>query len=379
MRIMVNASTTVVGGGAQVAANFIRYAVRDHRHEFYFIVSKEVAAHLGREELGDQSLEVDTSPSKILSGHSVRKSIRSAVKKFFPDVVFTVFGPAYQRFTVPHVCGFANPWDTHPNTVAYKTLSIIQRIRSRLLRIYKRAWLSKRDFYWTETIVSQKGLLKITGLKPESIKVIPNGYSQVFDGQESKRVYQGDSVKRVLVIGAPYPHKRFPFVAEVALRLKERGWRKKIKFYVTLPEEDQSREVDIFWKRVREFDVEEMIVNVGKLSSQECPKYYQQSDCVFLPTVLETFSASYLESMAMSRPIITSDLNFARDICEDAATYFEPESAFEAARAIERVLLDSELQSLLVRNGLARLEYFPSPRGKYETHIDWLRCVLENS
>jgi glycosyltransferase involved in cell wall biosynthesis len=122
-----------------------------------------------------------------------------------------------------------------------------------------------------------------------------------------------------------------------------------------------------------------MIVNVGKLSSQECPKYYQQSDCVFLPTVLETFSASYLESMAMSRPIITSDLNFARDICEDAATYFEPESAFEAARAIERVLLDSELQSLLVRNGLARLEYFPSPRGKYETHIDWLRCVLENS
>lgn len=35
-----------------------------------------------------------------------------------------------------------------------------------------------------------------------------------------------------------------------------------------------------------------------------------------MPTVLEVFSATYPEAMAL--PIVTSDLDFARDICDNA-------------------------------------------------------------
>ncbi len=42
---------------------------------------------------------------------------------------------------------------------------------------------------------------------------------------------------------------------------------------------------------------------------------------VFIPTLLEVFSATYLEAMLMKKPIIASDLEFSRDICGESA-YF---------------------------------------------------------
>ena len=45
---------------------------------------------------------------------------------------------------------------------------------------------------------------------------------------------------------------------------------------------------------------------------------------MFLPTFLECFSASYAEAMLMKKPIITSNLGFAQNVCKDAAVYFDP-------------------------------------------------------
>lgn len=66
------------------------------------------------------------------------------------------------------------------------------------------------------------------------------------------------------------------------------------------------------------------ILNVGPLKQQELAGYYQHCDALFLPTLLESFSGAYLEAMQFGRPILTSDLDFARYICGDAAMYFDP-------------------------------------------------------
>lgn len=50
MKILVNASTLVVGGGVQVAVTFISHAVRKQReHEFIFLVSRRVRQNLANE------------------------------------------------------------------------------------------------------------------------------------------------------------------------------------------------------------------------------------------------------------------------------------------------------------------------------------------
>lgn len=45
---------------------------------------------------------------------------------------------------------------------------------------------------------------------------------------------------------------------------------------------------------------------------------------MFLPTLLECFSASYPEAGFMKVPIFTSDLSFAKTICGEGAFYFNP-------------------------------------------------------
>ena len=88
--------------------------------------------------------------------------------------------------------------------------------------------------------------------------------------------------------------------------LKQRGL--KVRFTLTIPDVDFN---EMFG------DEKEYVRNLRPISSKDCPKYYNQADALFLPTLLECFTASYPEAMVMKRPILTSDLPSAKQICGD--------------------------------------------------------------
>ena len=79
---------------------------------------------------------------------------------------------------------------------------------------------------------------------------------------------------------------------------------------------------------------------------------------MFLPTLLECFSASYAEAMVMRKPIITSDMGFAHCVCKDAAIYFNPVDADEIAEKLIRLVDDKEQQKILVAKGDKQKEQF---------------------
>jgi glycosyltransferase involved in cell wall biosynthesis len=79
---------------------------------------------------------------------------------------------------------------------------------------------------------------------------------------------------------------------------------------------------------------------------------------MFLPTLLECFSASYPEAMVMRKPILTSDLGFAQTVCEEAALYFDPLSAIEIVDQFERLMDSDKLKSDLIERGGQRVKTF---------------------
>jgi glycosyltransferase involved in cell wall biosynthesis len=83
--------------------------------------------------------------------------------------------------------------------------------------------------------------------------------------------------------------------------------------------------------------------------------YYTACHALCLPTLLESFTATYVEAMHFRRPILTSDLDFAHAVCGDAALYFDPWSPESIRSAIERLRVDSALADDLVARGSARL------------------------
>lgn len=373
MKILVNATTCVVGGGVQVAVGFILKALGEKRaFSFRFALSLQVFNCLPESSQRDKRIHVlFPSPARLRSGRGTRNALLALEAQFQPDVVFTVFGPAYVQFFAPHVCGFADPWVTHRSKIALSVLPFLHRLRCQAICKYKELRLSTKDYYWVEAEAARSGLLRLLGLEPSRVKLISNCYADFFaTAAKETAPPKNDGVFRIFCLAAPYPHKNLTIIPEVARLLRERNSALTYRFIVTLP--DSGWEVRKFWAMAHSLGVTSMIENAGYLPVQECLWWYASSDITFLPTLLETFSVTYLESMVMNKPIVTTDLDFARDICGPAALYYSPLSAEEAASAIESVATNRKLYDALKQHGRARIKQYPTPEEKYETTLRWI-------
>ncbi|MFW5820255.1 MAG: glycosyltransferase, partial [Bacteroidota bacterium] len=100
------------------------------------------------------------------------------------------------------------------------------------------------------------------------------------------------------------------------------------------------------------------------------PSLYQECDAMFLPSLLECFSASYPEAMAMEKPIITVDLGFAHSICNDSALFFNPIDSTDALNKIEALRINADLRKNLILKGKKRLEDFPSSKERAVKYLE---------
>ncbi len=100
----------------------------------------------------------------------------------------------------------------------------------------------------------------------------------------------------MLALSSWYPHKNIGIIPKVIEVLQEKGYE-FIRFIVTLPQIDFNK-LEINAKH------KQQIINVGIVKIEEGASLYQECDALFLPTLLECFSASYAEAMIMEKPIL---------------------------------------------------------------------------
>jgi len=108
-------------------------------------------------------------------------------------------------------------------------------------------------------------------------------------------------------------------------------------------------------KKIERHGLKDRVINVGRLAPGELAAYYGACDALVMPTCLESFSGTYLEAMHFGLPILTSDLDFAREVCGDAALYFDPWDAESIRNAILRLKNDPQLRRDLAARGKTRL------------------------
>jgi glycosyltransferase involved in cell wall biosynthesis len=165
---------------------------------------------------------------------------------------------------------------------------------------------------------------------------------------------------RLLTLSAWYHHKHLEVIPRVVAALPEE-MKQRVCFVLTLPDEDF----------VAHFpgEARQNIVNIGPVPIEEGPSLYRECDAMFLPTLLECFSASYAEAMAMERPVLTSDLGFARTVCGDAAVYFDPMDPADIVEKICTLVRSEGLRRDLVEKGRARLGAFGTARSRAEAYL----------
>ena len=100
----------------------------------------------------------------------------------------------------------------------------------------------------------------------------------------------------------------------------------------------------------------EGVVEVGFLGRGALREAYELATLLVMPSLVETVGLPMLEAMSTGTPIVAADRPYAREICGDAAIYFDPASAGDLASTVTRLLSDREMQLNLRSRGKERLE-----------------------
>lgn len=349
----------------QVANSFINECARIPGNHYGVIVGPSLQKLINPTALGENFtlFNVDKRPAQEplrAFGGGVFDAIQA---EFKPDVVFTTSGPAYWKAKAPHLIGYNLPHYIYPESPYFKRCPLKERLNFRIKEhIIKYFYNRDADALVVQTDDVNERVRKL--LRCDDVTTVPNTCGSYFfsaAAEQGAAPFLREEGKRYLLyLTAYYPHKNIEIINAVAPLLEKRAPGRFI-FVLTLPQE-------AFEQAIRP-EAAASVINIGPVPPQNCPALYSACDYTFLPTLLECFSASYAESMAMGRPILTSDMGFARTVCEKAARYFDPVHPQAIAESILTLDADPQLQQELVRLGKERLNTFCSARQRAERYL----------
>ncbi len=371
MTVLLDGTTLMHGGGIQVALAVLGNAARD-RLDWHAVLSANLARECPAEVLEAMaSVRMVTTSGRGRFWHAQRL-LRDAYRQCRPDVTFTVFGPAYWVPPGPHVQGFARGYMIYPE--ALFRFAPRTRNRVRLDNLRNRLAVRRGGCFIAESRTVRDRLSRVAGLAPGRIAVIPNTYSPSFsECLSGLRAKPARTTKLIAVPAAYYVHKNLEIVPRVAAELGK-VLQAPFRFLLTVPPSNEG------WRAIAaeaaRLGVQDSVRTLGTVPHASIARLYRLSDAVFLPTWLESSTATYPESFAAQVPLVTSDLDFARGLCGDGALFVDPFDPAAAAEAIARVLTDRELRQLLIERGTGTLAtHYVSPAEKWRRQLLALEAV----
>ena len=122
--------------------------------------------------------------------------------------------------------------------------------------------------------------------------------------------------------------------------------------------------------------VADALVNLGPLSMNALAEAYRRASLVFLPTLREASTAVYPEAFHFRRPLVTSDIDFARELCGNAALFAPPLDPAALAGRIAEIADDRAVAQRLIEAGSRRLATgYPSTERKFAEQMALLERV----
>ncbi|MEQ1697187.1 MAG: glycosyltransferase family 4 protein [Hyphomicrobiaceae bacterium] len=368
MKVLVDCAPLSMGGAVQVAIALMLNLRDCPDISWRAVLSEQMRAAVGPDLAADPRVSFVWKRSwkdfLLLYG-----KLRAIERAFEPDVVFTVFGPTYFVSRAPHLMGFALPnliYDADcPATARTVSDKVADRIRAFLLR--------RANHLVVETETVRKRLADRIGIEAGKISVIGNCVNPVLLAVEATPAPK-DGPFVILIPSAFYRHKNLQIVPRVAAELKRINPELDFVFRLTLsPQKDVWRGIA---GEAEELGVGRQVTTLGPLPLAELAVAYRHASAVMLPTLREASTAVYPEAFYMQRPLVTSDLDFARELCGEAALFATPHDPAAFARALDRLARDRAMREQLVALGKQQLEIgYPSTSDKFNMQIDLLRHV----
>lgn len=326
MRIAVIAHALWAGGGISVGKNLILSFTRVAlEHSFLFIVP----ANVGYENLDLSAIDHRVVYFENKAGYLGRwifdgLRLPRLIFEFRPDVVMGLGNRGLNAppCTQAILCQDAHlfyPWK-HFGKVTWLDYAANVYRKS----IFRRS-LRRTALLLCQTPVAESRLRQTYGYSGRTA-LLPNAVSVdslAADGMPDKPVALEGAhhLLKLFCLTRYYPHKNLEAIVDMFVRFRQE--LRDVLVILTISADDHPNARNLL-RSIDEHGLTSSILNVGPLRQQDLFAYYRHCHALFLPTLLESFSGTYLEAMQFGSPILTSDLDFARQICGDAAMYFDP-------------------------------------------------------
>lgn len=174
---------------------------------------------------------------------------------------------------------------------------------------------------------------------------LANGKRQIAEGKE----------KYFLYVGNAYPHKNL----EVLVRA-----------YKTFADENKGTKLlfvgkeDFFYRRLKhnisEMKLDGSVVFRENIDDEELSELYTNAIALIAPSLMEGFGLPPLEAMARKCLVIASDIAAHREICGDAAVYFNPTEKDSLVQSLLDVMSNGNSKQFQekIKSGSERIKFF---------------------
>ncbi len=373
MRVMINAASANMGGALtylmNVLAELPSFAGGNDR--FIVIVPPRTLEIL--DTFTDNNL-IELIPFDGVSGQYMQRlsfdhfGIPSLLKHHNCDVLFSSTGFGSLRCPCPQILLLRNlvyfsPEFHNRRNESLKTFYIRRARRALSLMSVKSADIV---MFPTDAMRRMVGKNIALGDKP----AIPMHYGFSRDrffntGSEKPQLardidrWKAEGCLIMLNIASYAVQKNFETVIESLPAVVNSGI--SLKFVTTLSRDILGVErvhYDRMLDRVKELGLEDVLVRGGQFDYRKLHYLYTRADVFIFPSFTESFGHPLVEAMCCGLPVVAADTEVSRELCGDAAMYFQAASVQECAETLKILFHSPDLREEMRRRANARGEHF---------------------
>jgi len=361
VKIAINTTSTVAGGGVTYIKNLLTYLSKINTNHQYLILTT----------LKGKDVFYFQHPNFTFL--SFRMASRNPLLRILWEQLILPFILEKEGVDVLFSPGNICPlFSKLPNVIMVQNIEpfsddlsrgrgLIQRIRLKLLKILTMISIKKAQRVIFPSMKART-LTEKSGTLMHHVEVINHGVDKgIFHHNiednislQFKNKYGLD--KFILYVSHIQKYKNFFELIKAFVLLKDKiGDDIQLVFAGRCFDEEYYKEMQDF---IREHRYEDRIIFLGNVPYEELPFLYSACMIFVYPSICESFGMTLVEAMACGAPILASKVEPMVEICADAAVYFNPTNPAAIADIILKALKDRNLISQLKINSLKRAKIF---------------------
>ncbi|HKS72508.1 MAG TPA: glycosyltransferase family 1 protein [Terriglobales bacterium] len=382
MHIFINGLAASAGGGLTYIRNVVPHLSASG------VTSTFLLSASLRDKLGPwQNVNYVTAPEKLEILQRFRyeqREMPALIRQCGADVLVSAGNFALRKSPVPQILLSRN--------ALYLSSDFMRDLRQR--KEYKtwidtrlRGWFAKRSIGWADVTVAPseafaRELRQWTG---RDVISIYHGFDRdSFFGSNlplpaeiSSRMTSKDGTLKLLFVSHYNYYRNFETIFRAIALIKHRLPGQTIRLFLTCrlrsDENPGDYQAEGAAHLIQQLDIENEIVELGTVPYELLHHVYSGCDLYVTAAYAETFAHPLVEAMSSGLPVIASDLEVHREICDGAAVFFARVSPEELANRIVELH-----QGLEQRHRMAQAGREQSKRFSWSGHVKELLSLAES-